>query len=336
MIIRSRAPLRISFAGGGTDGPPYPALRGGAVLSATINKYVYVSLSPRRTSRIRIHSLDYDTVVKYRCNERVRRGSELDLVRMTLHKLKVRTGADVFIHSDAPPGSGLGSSSTMAVAVTGLVRHWQRQSWTPYDVAQRAYRIEREDLGIKGGMQDQYAAAFGGFNYIEFHGDAVVVNPLRIQPDVLNELRYRLVLCYTGRTRLSANILSRQIQSVQDARPSVMAALDELKSLTLEMKSNLLRGRLNDFGTLLHETWLQKRRLDPAISNDTIETLYAKARAKGAMGGKLLGAGAGGYLLLFCAANRRHVIMQALVRAGGQVTDFDFEPQGVQTWTVAR
>ena len=276
MIIRSKAPLRISFGGGGTDVPPYPEERGGVVLNATINKYAYGSLVPTGDETLTVRSLDYDIVAKYRMEEdELIYDGKLDLVKAAIKRMLNREtsqGISLFLHSDAPPGSGLGSSSTVVVALIGLLKHWLRRPMTDYEIAELAYQIERLDLGIKGGLQDQYAATFGGFNFIEFNGPAVIVNPLRVDPAHVNELEYHLLLCYTGQTRLSANILARQIDSVVRKKEAVMRSLDNLKAITVEMKNALLQGRLDDFGALLHEAWLNKKQVDTHISNSQSPT----------------------------------------------------------------
>lgn len=334
MIIRSKAPLRISFSGGGTDVPPYPAERGGVVLSTTIDRYAYGTLMTSEEPGIRVNSLDFGMVARYHAKDLVYDG-ELDLVKSVIkHMGAAETNLDMILHSDAPPGSGLGSSSTLVVALIGLLAHYLRREMTPYDVASLAYHVERVDLGIKGGIQDQYAAAFGGFNLIEFHRDGVVVNPLRIPRDIMNELQYRLILCFTGRTRLSANIIETQVKGYLDKQGDVMAALDELKSLTLDMKNVLLKGRLSDFGGLLHDAWLNKKKLAKAISNDNIDDLYEMARKAGALGGKILGAGGGGYMLLMCDYTNRNRVAEALEGYGAPVIPFAFDQYGLQTWTA--
>jgi D-glycero-alpha-D-manno-heptose-7-phosphate kinase len=333
MIVRSKAPLRISFAGGGTDVPPYPQERGGAVLSVTINKYAYASLVPTAEDAITVQSLDYDIVAKYHTEEDLTYNGELDLVKATIRRLAVeKHGLRLFLHSDAPPGSGLGSSSTLVVALVGLFRHWLRQPLTDYQIAELSYQIERVDLGIKGGMQDQYAATFGGVNFIEFYDRAVIVNPLRVSPDRLNELEYCLLLCYTGRSRLSAHIVERQTESYIQKKEEVVRALDAQKEMAIQMKNALLQGRLDDFGDLLHQAWQTKKQLDPAITSPQIDEMYAAARQEGAIGGKILGAGGGGYLLLYCPFDRKHVVAATLEHMGGQVVDFGFDWRGLQTW----
>lgn len=334
MEIRSKAPLRISFCGGGTDVSPYVEERGGVVLSTTIDKYAYGTLRPRLDSKITVTSLDYDTVVKYDTQSELLYDGKLDLVKAAINKLNGHEGLDLFLHSDAPPGSGLGSSSTMVVALTGLFRHWQNLPLSSYDVAKLAYEIERVDLAIKGGMQDQYAAAFGGFNFMEFTSSGVVVNPLRIPRSTLNELEYRLLLCYTGGTRLSANIINDQVKGYMERQQNVMDAMDELKSITIDMKNALLRGELDEFGALLDAAWLNKKRMAKAITTPGIDELYATAREHGALGGKILGAGGGGYLLLYCEFEKKHLVAEKLEQQGGEIVPFSFDAQGLETWEV--
>jgi D-glycero-alpha-D-manno-heptose-7-phosphate kinase len=334
MIIRTKAPLRISFGGGGTDVPPYPEERGGVTLNTTINKYAYATLMPLKGKEIKVTSLDYDIVAKYRTDRELVYDGELDLVKATIKAFCPDRALHLYLHSDAPPGSGLGSSSTMCVALVAAFKHHLNLPLTEYEIADTAYRIERVDLGITGGLQDQYAATFGGFNFTEFLRDRVIVNPLRVRMDTLNELEYRLLLCYTGSTRLSANILSEQTQSFRDKKKDVVDSLDYIKELAISMKNALLRNELDQFGDLLHEGWVQKRHLASGISSPAIDRLYEISRENGAVGGKLLGAGGGGYLLLFCEFDKRHIVAEKLEAAGGQLVDFGFEKHGVQTWEV--
>ena len=334
--LRARAPLRLSFCGGGTDVSPYPEEHGGMVLSATINQFAHASLRPRRDSRFTLNSLDYDITAKYDHPRRVKFDGNLDLIKAVVKAFKVRRGADVWVHSDAPPGSGLGASSTLVVALIGLLSEWTHRPLSGYEIAELAYRIERVDMKLAGGRQDQYAAAFGGFNYIEFGAESTVVNPLRIRADVLQELEYRLLLCYLGQTRQSADIIERQTRAYQSGRASTVAALHRLKRETLEMKKALLLGDVDAMGELLHEAWEQKKRLDDAVSNPKIDTLYRLARKEGAIGGKMPGAGGGGYFLLLTRFDRKHRVAAMLEKHGGQVVPFQFERRGVLTWTVSR
>jgi D-glycero-alpha-D-manno-heptose-7-phosphate kinase len=341
-IFRAKAPLRISFCGGGTDVSPYPEERGGVVLSATIDKYAYASLRPIETKIVRVTSLDFAITQDHPLGRAIGLGSELDLISGVVNHFQFREGADpfpsgceIFLHSDAPPGSGLGSSSTMVTTLVGVIAEWLRIPLTQYEIAERTFRIERRELRLAGGRQDQYAATFGGFNFIEFYADHTVVNPLKLRRDILCELEYSLLLCYTGRTRLSAHIVENQMQSYRQGNQEVSRALDEMKRIAIEMKALLLRDRITEFGERLHEAWLHKRNLDPAVSTPEIDQMYDTARAHGAIGGKILGAGGGGYLLVQAPFDRKHHVAKALQALGGEVVPFAFEERGLQTW-IAR
>ena len=337
MIIRSKAPLRISFAGGGTEVEPYLSERGGAVLSTTINKYAYASLRLRDDRQITVTSLDYDVVARYDLDAPLLYDGNLDLVKAAIRRLNRPNGEhglDLFLHSDAPPGSGLGSSSAVVVALIGAFRQWLHLPLTHYEIADLAYQIERVDLGIKGGKQDQYAATFGGFNFIEFSREATIVNSLRIPPETLNELHYNLLLCYTGKTRLSAHIIDTQVEGYVLRKEKVVAAMDEIKQIAIAQKNALLQGRLDDFGALLHEGWMNKKKMAAQISNASIDELYETARQHGALGGKMSGAGGGGYMFFYCPFERKHVVAEQLVRLGAQVVEFSFDSAGLQSWEV--
>jgi D-glycero-alpha-D-manno-heptose-7-phosphate kinase len=197
-----------------------------------------------------------------------------------------------------------------------------------------SYQIERTDLGIKGGKQDQYAAAFGGFNFIEFHRDATIVNALRVPADILNELQYNLLLCYTGKNRLSAHIIDNQVKGYVQRQEDVIQAMDELKHIAVALKNALLHGELNEFGYLLHEAWMNKRKMAAQISDSHIDEIYETARKHGALGGKISGAGGGGYMFFYCQFDRQHIVAEQLERLGAQVVDFNFDFHGLQTWEV--
>ena len=331
---RARAPLRLSFCGGGTDVSPYPEEHGGMVLSATIDQYAYASLRPRRDSRLSIASLDYDAVAKYDHPRRMTFDGNLDLIKAVVKHFRVKRGADLWAHSDAPPGSGLGSSSTLVVALIGVMTEWLGRSLSGYETAELAYRIERVDMALAGGRQDQYAAAFGGFNFIEFGRDSTVVTPLRIRDDVLQELEYRLLLCYMGQTRQSANIIERQTAAYRSGKARTVDALLRLKRETLEMKKALLLGDIDGMGELLHEAWESKKKLDAGISTGRVDKLYQLARKEGAIGGKMPGAGGGGYFLLLTRFDRKHRVAAVLEKHGGQVVPFQFERRGLRTWAA--
>jgi len=340
-VHRAKAPLRISFCGGGTDVSPYPEEHGGVVLSATIDKYAYASLRPIAERTIRVSSFDFGTAASVPIGSRFEGGDDLDLVKGVVNHVQfagdfppLPSGLEVTVRCDAPPGSGLGSSSTMVATLLGVFADWLRVPLTPYEIAERTFRVERQEMGLAGGRQDQYAAAFGGLNFIEFLAEHTIVNPLRLRRDTHNELETSLLLCYTGRTRLSAHIVENQTRSYRAGKASVVEALGEMKEIAIAMKSLLLRDQLRAFGELLHTAWLHKKALDGAITNPEIDALYETARAEGAIGGKILGAGGGGFLLVYVPFDRRPAVARALEALGGAVVPFAFESHGLQTWTA--
>ncbi|HZY92447.1 MAG TPA: GHMP kinase [Thermoplasmata archaeon] len=329
----------MSLAGGGTDVSPYPEEKGGAVLNCTIDKFAYATLrvDEKGPPSTRVHSLDYNLTVDYERPEDLTYNGELDLVKAAVKILRPNGNGgsyELFLHSDAPPGTGLGTSSTMCVALVGAFQRYLREPWTPYEIAELSYRIERQELGFKGGRQDQYAAAFGGFNFIEFNRDRTIVNPLKIPSEVLNELTYRLLLCYTGTGHFSNDIIERQQRSYAEKQRGTVDALDATKQLAIDMKNELLRGNIDEMGRLLDAGWQLKKKFTQGISNQRIDAVYKEARGAGALGGKLVGAGGGGYLLLFCDFERRAQVAKAVETVSGKVVDFALEMAGVQTWSV--
>jgi D-glycero-alpha-D-manno-heptose-7-phosphate kinase len=336
MLIRAKAPLRISFAGGGTDVPPFPEKEGGLVLNATINRYAYGTLRPRADDSIQIHSYDYGSSVELDPDRSLVFDGKLDLAKAAIGRFAGSPGAgfDLLLHSNAPPGSGLGSSSAMMVALIGVLKEFRNVPVTDYELAELAHSIEREELGIKGGRQDQYASTFGGFNFIELYGDHVVVNPLRVAPDVILELEHNLLLCYTGTTRQSDHIIEDQTARFEHGQTDAVEGLRAQKELATEMKNALLQRRLGDFGALLDTAWEAKKRLSERISTDRIEELYEEARRAGALGGKVTGAGGGGYLLLYCRYDHKHDVARRLRELGATVDDFAFDEAGLRTWRV--
>lgn len=334
-LLRARAPLRVSFAGGGTDVPPYPAEEGGLVLSATINRYAYGTLRPRSDRQIVIQSLDLDVVASIALEEARPDGDKLDLIKAAIQKLAADSphGFDLFLHSAAPPGSGLGSSSAVMVTLIGLLSEHMKMPLTDYERARLAYTVERQDLGLKGGTQDQYAAVFGGFNFMEFRADEVIVNPLRIPAETIHELEYNLLLCFTGKTRVSDHIIDDQVGRYQSQEASTVDGLGMQKELATAMKDALLRGNLTEFGTLLDRAWTSKKQMSPRISNDHIDQLYDEAMRHGALGGKVTGAGGGGYMLLYCRYDAKHEVRAALAELGAEAVDFQFDHVGLTTWS---
>jgi D-glycero-alpha-D-manno-heptose-7-phosphate kinase len=338
MIVRARAPLRISFSGGGTDLPPYPEEHGGLVLNATINRYAYATLRLLSESILKVNSLDFKTTVQYGLNEPLVYNGELDLIKACLNKLMPDsmpndTGLELHLEAEVPAGSGLGGSSSVVVAAIGALRKWRHLPLDNYQMAHLAWEIEREDVGIPGGMQDQYAAVFGGFNLIEFYGPGqVIVNPLRIEPQIADELQYNALLVYIG-PRTTANIIETQISGYLKHQPDVLEAMDRMKVLTVDAKNALLTGRLDDLGAILDEAWLQKKRTAASVTASYIDEMYEEAKRLGAIGGKVSGAGGGGFMFLYCPYDRKLAVAERLAQMGGKVSSFTFEFEGMKSWT---
>lgn len=336
MIIRAKSPLRISFAGGGTDVSPYPEMFGGCVLNATINKYAYTTLEIVEKAGIEVHSLDYDYMAKFSSDECLNFNGQMDLAKAVIKRLGCqRNGFKILTHNDAPPGSGLGSSSAMVVSLLGAFKEWKSLSASNYDIAELAHEIERNDLAIVGGKQDQFACAFGGFNFIEFGKDYVLVNPLRIKPDVINELQYNMLLCYTGKNRLSGHIIEAQVHNLNSGRKKSIDAMHDLKNHASDMKKALLTGRTHHFGELLHHSWATKKQMADTISNSQIDEYYEAAISAGAIGGKVSGAGGGGFMFFYCESGKKHKVAECLEKMGGEVVDFEFDHHGLQSWKAS-
>lgn len=337
-VLRARAPLRVSFAGGGTDVAPFPEREGGAVLSATISSYAYSTLRPRTDGRITVQSLDYGYSIGFGVDDPVVYDGRLDLPKAAIARIREIPGAvasdgfDLFLHTMAPPGSGLGSSSAVVVSVISLVAEHCGVPLDPHAVAELAYDVERQDLQIPGGSQDQYAAAFGGFNYIEFKADMVVVNPLRVRDSTVHELEHNMLLAYTGRTRVSDHIIDDQRARYQSGNSDTLAGLRAQKGLAEAMKVALLRGEVDTLGRLLGDAWAEKRRMSDRITTPLIDEAVLRACAAGALGGKVTGAGGGGHMIFICEFERRHLVAEELIKLGMTVSEFTFSRDGVTTW----
>jgi D-glycero-alpha-D-manno-heptose-7-phosphate kinase len=323
--------LRLGIAGGGTDVAPYSDEKGGAVLNTTIDKFAYCTIRPRDNDWVTVNSLDYGLVEEWPLDERpLKYGGNFDLIKAVTNHFDIKQGFDMFIHTDAPVGSGLGGSSTVIVCILGAMSEWLGVPMTQYEIAHLAYHLEREELGLKGGKQDQYAAAFGGFNYIEFKKEDVIVTPLRVRKDILHELHYSMLLCYTGKTRESANIIDSQVSNYRNGQNE--AALDAAKRLAEEAKDALLRGEIRRLGEILNQSWKQKKQFSNSISNEYIDSMYDVALGNGAIGGKISGAGGGGFMFFLCEYDRKHLVARELGRMGAITSDFNFEKDGLQTW----
>ncbi|OFW77834.1 MAG: hypothetical protein A2Z48_12740 [Actinobacteria bacterium RBG_19FT_COMBO_70_19] len=330
-IVRSTAPLRISFVGGGTDFPHYYERHGGAVLSATIDRHAYVTVTPREDREVRIRSLDLGHLVEYHLDDGPTYDGVMDLAKAAIGRMGVTSGLEMALRSDAPPGSGLGGSSALVTAVVGALAALQDREMTPEAVARLSYAIEREDLGVAGGWQDQYAAAFGGFNLLEFSADGVVVTPVRCSADALAQLRAHLLLCYTGTVRTDLGLIDTQIRLYHEGREETIVGMKHLHEMAYELRDAIEAGDLDALGGLLRQAYENKKRMNPYIADGTpIEALFEVAREAGAAGGKICGAGGGGYLLLACSPERRTEVRAALEAHRGAFADFAFSPSGVE------
>jgi D-glycero-alpha-D-manno-heptose-7-phosphate kinase len=340
MFIRSKAPLRLGLAGGGSDVSPFSDLYGGAILNATINMYAYATIEPRTDGKIVLNAADKNEYYELESTHILELDGKLDLLKGIYNRVvkdfsHKSLSFTLTTYVDAPPGSGLGTSSTLVTAVLGAFAEWLNVPLGEYDLAHLAYEIERIDLNMAGGKQDQYAATFGGVNFMEFYkDDKVIVNPLRIKPKILNELAYNLVLYYTGTSRVSAQIIEAQQQNVQNNKEKSIEAMHNIKKQATIMKEALLMGEVNRIGEILDYGWQHKKQMADNISNSEIDALYQKVLAAGANGGKISGAGGGGFMLFYCPGNTRHNVIKMLEQNGGQVKRYEFVTTGLQTWTI--
>jgi D-glycero-alpha-D-manno-heptose-7-phosphate kinase len=340
MIIRSKAPLRIGLAGGGTDVSPYSDLFGGAILNATINLYAYASIEPLNNGKIELVIDGTNLKSEFDSTNVLPITKEFELFAGVYNRIvkQFQTGPLSFrltSYIEAPQGSGLGTSSTLVVSMLGAFVEWLKLPLGLYDIAHLAYEIERVDLGMSGGKQDQYAATFGGFNYMEFFAnDKVIVNPLHLKPEILHELEMNLLLYFTDTQRFSTDIIKEQVKNVHTKNEKSVDAMHNLKEQAHQMKDCLLRGELNRIGEILHFGWQNKKQMAQSISNDLIDKIYETAIAAGAKGGKISGAGGGGFMYFYCPGNTKIKVAKAIETLGGKMHPFQFTQHGLTTWTI--
>ena len=340
MIYRSKSPLRLGLAGGGTDVAPYSDIYGGAILNATISMYAYATIEPLPGNKIILNSIDKNKIVEFDSVAELPLDGNLDLIKGIYNRVikdfehkPLSFKLTTFV--DAPPGSGLGTSSTLVVTILGAFTEWLKLPLGEYDMAHLAYQIERHDLNMAGGKQDQYAATFGGVNFMEFYKDEkVIVNPLRIRSKYLNELAYNLVLYFTGTSRLSSRIIEAQRQNVFSHNEKSLEAMHQLKKQAIMMKEAILRGNLEKIGEILDYGWKFKKQMAEGISNPMIDQIYNAAMSAGASGGKISGAGGGGFMIFYCPENSRSDVVKALEAFGGQVKRYEFTERGLTTWSI--
>ena len=341
MIHRSKAPLRLGLAGGGTDVSPFSEQYGGAVMNATVSMYAYASIEEIDAARVEIVAEDKEERFAVDWTEELPIDGVLSLQK-GVHNRLVRDGVvpkgqgyrlTTFV--EAPSGSGLGTSSTLVVAILGAYTEWLSLPLGEYDTAHLAYEIEREDLAMPGGKQDQYAATFGGFNFMEFGDDKVIVNPLRVKSHLANELCHNLLLFYTDTSRDSGHIIAEQQAHVRENDHDAIAATQSLKQQAVMMKEALLTGRVDRIGDILDFGWENKKRLASKVTNPLVEELYAAAKGAGALGGKISGAGGGGFMVFYTPGDARFDVIRALQDLGARQQIYQFSESGLSTWTTS-
>lgn len=341
MIIRSKAPLRLGLAGGGSDVSPYSDIYGGLILNATINLYAYCTIKETNDGLITINAYDSD------CHQQlpVSQYLSLDDRQAILFKgvynrivkdYGIKTeGFEVMTYNDAPAGSGLGTSSTMVVCILKAFVEWKNLPLGDYEIARLAYEIERVDLGLSGGKQDQYAAAFGGFNYMEFlKNDMVIVNPLKVKRWIVDELEANLVLYFTGKSRSSAMIIEEQKKNTASGNQKSIEAMHRIKQSAIDMKLALLKGDMEELACIVGRGWEDKKKMANAISNPVIEEAFDVAIKAGAKTGKVSGAGGGGFIMFLVNPTQKKSVIDALSQLSGFTMPFNFTEGGAHGWKI--
>lgn len=339
--VRSRAPLRLGLAGGGTDVSPYSEMYGGNVLNAAIDMYAYCTIVASDNGKVEFHAADLDESWSSDAQGQFVLEGPL-LLHKAIYNRVIRDfnkgeplSVSITTSADAPPGSGLGTSSTMVVAILRAFQELLKLPLGEYDLAHLAYEIERKDCGLAGGKQDQYAATFGGFNFMEFHtDDRVIVNPLRIRDEIISEIECSMLLYFTGRSRESANIIKDQMQSAESGNDDPINAMHRVKQAAIDMKEALLKADISAMATILGESWLAKRGMAQSISNPVIDSIFERAMEAGALSAKISGAGGGGFMMLFVEPTQKLAIINALSGFDGTFFRFHFNKDGAQGWLV--
>jgi D-glycero-alpha-D-manno-heptose-7-phosphate kinase len=341
MIVRSRAPLRLGLAGGGTDVSPYCDQFGGAVLNATIDMYAYTIIEPTDDGRVVFKASDIDGVFEAPADAEMEIAYPLILHRAVYRRIVRQFNGGkplacrITTFCDTPPGSGLGTSSTMVVSMLKAFVEWLNLPLGEYEIARLAFEIERIDAGLGGGRQDQYAATFGGVNFMEFlPDDRVIVNPLRVKNWIISEMETSLVLFNSGVSRSSASIIKMQTDNLTENKGTTLDAMHEMKEDAFGMKESLLKGDFTGFGGFMRKSWAAKKRLADAISTDHIDAIHQTAMAAGALAGKVSGAGGGGFMTFLVDPSRRVDVIRALDRQEGHVMTCHFTRHGTEGWKI--
>ena len=339
MIIRSKAPLRLGLAGGGSDVSPYSDIYGGLVLNATINLYAYCTIEECADGQIHIDSYDAACRQRFPLSGELPIDGRADLVKGVYNRVVRDYGMQprsfrITTWNDAPAGSGLGTSSTMVVCILKAFVEWLSLPLGDYEIARLAFEIERRDLGLSGGKQDQYAAAFGGFNFIEFlTDDRVIVNPLKVKRWITDELESSL-LYFTGKSRSSARIIDEQRRNTSSGNAEAIEAMHKIKQSALDMKAAVLKGDMKEFARIIGSSWENKKKMAAGITNDNIQHAFDVAMAAGAIAGKVSGAGGGGFIMFFVDPARKKAVEEALKGLDGFVLPFLFTDGGAHGWKI--
>jgi D-glycero-alpha-D-manno-heptose-7-phosphate kinase len=330
---RAKAPVRISFGGGGSDVSTYFTEHGGAVINATISLYSHATLRIRDDKKILVTSLDINESAEFdNIAALLSHNGKFLLIQSIIKAINPSFGFELFLHSDFPMSSGLGGSAVVSAAILGCFNELRNDKWDKHELSEIAYQAERLHMGVAGGWQDQYATVFGGLNFMEFSRNQNIIHPIRIPNDVLLELEESLILCYTGTNHDSGNI--HEDQKEQTKSIHVKERIQSNVDLTYEMRNLILRGNLGEFGVCLHKAWELKRSFSSKISNPVLDDIYNESLKNGAIGGKLLGAGGGGYFLFYVPAFSKHKLMNWIKERGLTYTPFRFEESGLESWTV--
>lgn len=340
MIIRSKAPLRLGLAGGGSDVSPYSDIYGGLILNATINLYAYCTIEETNDGMVTINGYDCHCFKSYPAVKQLDIDGEASLIKgvynriMRVYHLEPKS-FKITTYNDAPAGSGLGTSSTMVVCILKAFIEWLSLPLGDYEISRLAYEIERKDLGLSGGKQDQYAAAFGGFNFMEFlQNDLVIVNPLKIKRWIIDELEASMVLYFTGASRSSAAIIDEQKKNTSEGNNQAIEAMHKIKQSAIDMKLAVLKGDMQEFARILGEGWENKKKMAGAITNPMIQEAFDVAETAGAISGKVSGAGGGGFIMFMVEPTKKKEVIEALGKLNGFVMPFQFTEGGAHGWKI--
>jgi D-glycero-alpha-D-manno-heptose-7-phosphate kinase len=333
VYYRSKSPVRISFGGGGSDTSLFFLKNKGAVINTTVSLFTHSILKIRSDSKIIFNSNDLNDSIQFsNIEEMINYDGKFGLIKSIIQAVNPKYGFELYIDSDYPMNSGLGGSAVVASSILGCFNQLRIDKWDQYEISEIAYQAERLHLGVHGGWQDQYATVFGGLNFMEFNKKQNIINPIRLSNDIMLQLEDSLVLCYTGTTHDSGNIHLDQKKKTKEK--DVNNRIIKNVELTYEMRNLLLKGKLDQFGKCLDMAWKLKRSFSSKISNKFLNNVYDEALKNGAYGGKLLGAGGGGYFLFYCPSNNRNRLINWINKSKLTYTPISFDNKGLQSWTV--